>query len=1228
MNKILLSALCAMAFCISSHGITYQTKLDTMWAGYRYEYIDGKYSKTFQTKTTINEPENTKGLSYVFVWRFPIGHIRADVVYKPKYFRNPLWNIKLTRISNGDVLYEGTLQNDRKEGNTELRKEFIPDIQINADEYYRVDVTIDNPSHISLIKYFLFQRTSKDIVQMCNLGGAGSHLFTWGTTDPNAPYGAVYDWCYQECMIPYQYQHPCDYFMTIGALDSYMGVQTNGRHSDGDFDRMVLFSVWDNGNTDVDPNLPQYKRAKVYDYNHLAVSGHGGGEGSSGTVMFRGQKYWWRPDHWTQFLINCRPENSFRTEKNAKGEDVIYPVENTMLSVWYKVDTASTWTYMATIRDADRNRLISSWYSFIENFGGGEGHELHRVYYRHGYMRSAASGQWYNRNKVDYYPVTNRLNRTDVNHGASSVFENSFILDYGGFMPTADSANTVAMPATNVCVDTINLDALNDRIDVAARKWRIYERETKLCGMANIIPFSNWTIASATGTNPQNVLNTSSSSRWESNMPNMNTIVFKASEPTSVTSFAIHFPDGYGARCRYVDVSYSDDGENWNMALEKREIFNEDDNDVVLPNVIKATYIKLDFYEYIDIASQRLSISTLKFRGEYNIDKLKSFVGEIVTNENSLQYYNSADVAELKSVYNDGKCEDSNALADAVAKIIREGKSLMCGNVQNSTHISTTKAYMINNSKGQGYICATPDGKVVLKGATSSDALASAKVNADATDPYNSWQILSSDSYSGSYFYNIGAKKYLNPNAENMLSDEPFRFGFSGTSIFSIRSNEKGTNNYYLCSDATLATKPVYLSTTQKNPSYSITDNYYTRPSTSESLILRDKAFIRERLESCKQQVAAILKLDENTVGGIANAEDRELIERLYNGGDVSAEDAQDLLDAVADAEYLEVDTKHAYRFKSYSGTVASTPFLTMTATGLNHSAFNNKADQIWTFMDSFKGKILTSQGYGLNKQATTNMGYGIAQNIQVRPVAMSFPYYLSKESVGKYYLADASYSGYSVNALKNPIQSSQSYNDGALWKVEVVNEYDITLNSAGVASLCVDFDLVIPEDVNVYVAKSVTPDGIIKLAEIKDVIPASTPVLIKGEALANVSFTINGHEAQGWSSYNLFSGSLFKNSTMKKNTYYVLKSELNVPIMKLASLSGLADANEAYIVFENGMPELSKYTFDFNNLVDDVKTTSVNKKIKSNYIYDALGRKTNAAEEGFYISRNKKYIK
>lgn len=1215
-----------LMFATTTKAQIYQTKTDTAWCGWCYKFQNGNYYSKHDNKSVMTQLTTpTTGLSLVYYLRIPSTGAYADFVYTPKYARMPKITLTVTRASTGDTLYVGQTQNTTLAltGKEITVEKFLPHTIFPADEYYRFELNCDNWSYINNVKYFLFRRTSELPILQHPQGGYGQHLFNWNTTIPEAPVGQAYDWAYQEVLVPREYQHPADYYCTIATLSCYMGIQSVDRVGNN-FNRTVLFSCWDSGNTDENPDLPQYLRAKVYDYNHRGVSGHGGGEGSSGTIQLNNDTTWWRSDEWVQFLVNARPENATEIEKNKNGEYEEHKVENTLLSVWYKMASDSAWTYLATIREANKNELMGSWYSFIENFGGGEGHQLHKVFYRHGYMRSAASGKWYNRNHVGFSHYGDRTTRTDRYSGTTSLYENAFQMCYGGWGLPTDSSNVAGLPKTDIAVDTINLDPLNERIDRAAHLWRHYSLNEEFNKLSPEHSHSNWTVVSCTGSNGAGALNESKSSSWESTSASGHDLVLKSKTGiVPINSIRVHHTEGRTVRVRYVNAYTSTDGENWTLQAENVQINNEDDNEITFPTTMRSEYFKFHFHTQLDPrTSPRLKFSTLAFRGDYDLDRVKALTKDIIAHENCLEYYKTDDIAHLKEIYGDGTNADLDALTTEIRHIYKDCFPLMYGRVAATSHITATKAYMMQQIGDHGFICANQQG-LAVKGATAANAKEATRANAAATDSMNTWQIIRSEKFESVYIYNIGTHKYLNPEGEGWLSTTPYPFtaGLSGKGC-AFRSAKENAPEYNknLCLNSS-QDAPFYWGTLNDNARFLLLDDYYLRPDNLKAMEVINNSYINDRLNACKQRYEDLLTVPEGRIGSIP-ADTKAKINTLYNEGNPLPQNVNEFIEAVENIQLLELEYDHVYRITS--ATETTTGSLAITANGLSTlSNTLSKPGQIWRVYKKGDGAIIESQGRSLGIMPTNTGGTPKAGSISTPTPDKAVMYYLTEKAPGTFQIADHSYPTYAVGISNATVSAINANQDNALWNIDVANEFSVRTNSVGYTSLYVDFDLIIPEGREVFVANHVTPDGVVKLSQLTDIIPANTGVLIKGDPNETVTFEIGTQGAAPYPNRNCFDGSLFKNTNLKKNEYYTLMTNNKAPVMKRAAISSMAADNEIYIVKTSTLPDLQYYTFDFDDIIDSVSPATAIGHASSTY-YDLQGNPTLATQHGIYITDQK----
>ncbi|MBQ0089027.1 MAG: DUF3472 domain-containing protein [Prevotellaceae bacterium] len=1216
MKKITLIILMFVSVLLS-YAQAYQAKVDTMWGDYHYNEINGKWCDARTSTKGMTSWDGTEGLVKAYYWRIPAGHVRASLVVKAKAMKRVTFTAKLMDPVTRAIIKETTATTTKLQG-VEETLDILPDVVIPKDDFYRLELTVDNPANVALVKYFLFKRESTDPVLIPrNFGGTSTHIFDWASTDPNAPSGNAYDWVYMEAMVPYQYQYPGTYYMTIGAGCSYMGIQTNGRQGTDDFDRRVLFSVWDNGNMDEDPNLPAYMRSSVMDGNEEAVTAHQGGEGSAGTAMFKDGLKWWRPDHWVQFLLYDRLETSDFHSLTEDGRDSVTNFQNTIMTAWYKMDYETEWRYIATIRAAMQNDLISGWYSFIEPFTSAAGQFKHRAYYRHPFMRSAASGEWYNRNKLTFI-VDNWNDRSfhyDFGRGATTDYDNATFIEMGGYGPFNDSCNILSLCKDKTCVDTINLDALRAKVDAAILKDCSYDMRSQVNLKSQIIPRATWKLIGSSGSGAQNVIDGNYNTTWNSHNDN-HYLEFEAKEPTFVSAICMHYCAAYDTRCRYVDLYTSEDGKTWTLRQQNLELKNVDDPEVTLTEPLTSKYFKLQIHG--SYTTSNFQAGEIWFKGEYNMDYLKYIAKTQLDNADCLQFYQSKDLVELERVYAGGLCTDATALATAIREVGNKATRLKFYQTDNVIKIGSNRAYILKNANGLGYLCATPEGKIVLKGATVDDATEACKESAPVNDYYNNWMVLRDEKYSGCYLYNIGLQKFVNLDTPNMLSDEPYsmivRQAGAGFCFYK--------NSSAIVGDPTKENSVTIGTASSKGASFMLCDNYFMQPKEAEAKKVLDRATQADQLKALKAELKKTLDIPEGYVGSIADPEDRKSLEEIYNDGDLTIDDAKELKEVIDESDILRLTSGNAYKIECVSEKSAQTPFLTVSsASVLGHEAEQNIENQIWSLKDAQDGGFtVTSQGKGLGYEKLTE-----SSSVNIVSSSMAYPYYFAEEDKGEYYISIADYAPYVMNGETSPIKLMRKENDGSLWRLKKVETYSVSLNDIGMATLCVDFDLEIPEGINVYVAESITQDGVIKLKSI-DCIPAGTPVLISGEKQSTVTFNIVGRRYPTYTGNNIFTGAFFKNNNLKKKTYFTLKKDGDQPVMKLATLSGLASANSAYILLTDDLPNLSLYTFDFEH-ADGVETARIRKGFVHS-TYDALGRRTHVGCPGFYIYKGKKYIR
>ncbi|MEG1580929.1 MAG: DUF3472 domain-containing protein [Bacteroidaceae bacterium] len=297
------------------------------------------------------------------------------------------------------------------------------------------------------------------------LSSPSVHLNGWKSTKAGAPTGSAYDWCYQEIMIPKISDYSGTYAMSLGVLAGYMGIQVNGSNHD------VIFSMWDDGSTDVDPGLANYKKAGAVDVASYATAGRFGNEGTGVKTFVSGD--WWKADQYVQFITNSRPEVRQYVIKDSHGNDSTITRQNSLVTAWFNPLDGNGWRYISTIRLSGSGHIFDSWYSFLENYNWPSGQVARKAYYRNGYAHAMSQNKWYHFNKVGFGHTdggTKMGARNDYGQGRVKEQPNTFYMSSGGFTKTEQSEDNVALNALDTPIDTINIAKLLQRVDEAVAR--------------------------------------------------------------------------------------------------------------------------------------------------------------------------------------------------------------------------------------------------------------------------------------------------------------------------------------------------------------------------------------------------------------------------------------------------------------------------------------------------------------------------------------------------------------------------------------------------------------------------------------------------------------------------------------------------------------------------------------------------------------------------------------
>src|SRR5574344_113482 len=389
--------------------------------------------------------------------------------------------------------------------------------------------------------------------------------------------------------------------MAIGFSGGYMGIQNNGtdRHD-------VIFSIWDNGSTDTDPGLANYKKAGAVDAGPNVAVNRFGNEGTGAQTFAKGN--FWTPGKFVQFISNARPETMTYTVKSSKGEDSSFVQKNTLMSTWFNAGDGKGWQYMATVRMPGQGQGFSGWYSFLENYSSG-GNMLRRTYYKNCYGHSASANKWFHFNKAALTRTgggTDVGARNDYGQGRDTEDRNCFFMQCGSFIDRVQNPNTVATRTDNTPVDTINLDVLTARIDAAIKK-ETDAQELAAMIAKNSYSKSGWKLVSFSsqettgeGTNGRaaQIIDGDETTYWHSAWQRYTAqyphqMVVDMLEKQPVNGFQFILSGGTQRHMKDIEIYASDDNITWHKILKTDAAPDAEKYYLPLDSVVSMRYFKI-----------------------------------------------------------------------------------------------------------------------------------------------------------------------------------------------------------------------------------------------------------------------------------------------------------------------------------------------------------------------------------------------------------------------------------------------------------------------------------------------------------------------------------------------------------------------------------------------------------------------------------------------------------
>ena len=440
-------------------------------------------------------------------------------------------------------------------------------------------------------------------------------------------------------------------------------------------------------------------------------------------------------------------------------------------------------------------------------------------------------------------------------------------------MGTRDSADSYRAPAFGEMpwVDTIDIDRMNQRIDLAITRNRTKTVRSSIEAARTVSDPATWTLVGYSdeetvgeGDNGRAAFildgdaTTYYHNKWKNGSVSYpHTFTFDAGEPVTVSSIELYQSRDNGYRAKQLQLYTSEDGSRFTPVSGRLDVEDSDYPTVELDSAVTSRYFRVRF---LSGYGSNLVINEMYFKHEYRLSDLFTLAESIFAEEDQFGGYAPADLQPLHAVY-EAQHASSNPQASALLAALQQlGETalpLTYGVVGKAEHLSSFCAYQLHNLDGRGDLIATPD-----------EALSIASP-ASVTNPLANWLILYSAIYKEYYLYNLGARKFLSISA----TTQP-EFSEAPVPLTVTRSGNAfliGINKSYVGIDATKDEPVGRYSTASKATLFELRNNYALTPANEDVLSLIEGSQQQAHVEAtfnplCKQAIATYSKAFVTTI--------------------------------------------------------------------------------------------------------------------------------------------------------------------------------------------------------------------------------------------------------------------------------------------------------------------------------------------------------------------------
>lgn len=637
------------------------------------------------------------------------------------------------------------------------------------------------------------------------------HLNGFESTNARLPQGNVYNWIYNEVQIPEEADYQGTYVEAFGFHNGYIGIQNNGRMADGKTNHTVIFSSWDNGDTDSNPTLAGYKRSGVIAIDSTlrnTVAERFGGEGTGVHVLLNGD--YWKPGHWVRFLVNVQPEQI----QLKDGSNY----ENTIISAWYNVrGLDDKWHYISSQRMAGQvNYFGSGFNAFLEEFTRGatsQGHMPHKAYYRRIFTRSMQGGEWFNRN-IFWFGHTdggtakgarNDIYQTKVNYDG----EDAAYMQSGGYIePKAGSPITLKYvePGDFLPSDSVLAQLQAQYVVKALHTQEVQRMNTRMNDTYEEIPQKEWqlkgksseeTVGEGSNGRAALVLDGDAQTFWHtewqsgSNKRFPHYLEFAHTGATTLNRIVLqndakHGGNRYRARKVVVQVV---DSKGKTTTQGTYTLGNGDQQEIVLSSTLELSAqqrLRLRFTEGYDPNEGMMAVAEIRFEKK-NLERLRELFLAEYNSAGQWNHYTKTDVEKyLGEVKSHLATATESEIQSALLMLSQKGKVLKYLPITNLAALNAERCYVLTNAEVSG-VLVQPEGAVAptlrnVDAKRATNTLDTYAQTMSVADSAANW-LLVADEQSGSatqyVVYNLKSGMFLQPAKGDVaatMGDKPAKF--------------------------------------------------------------------------------------------------------------------------------------------------------------------------------------------------------------------------------------------------------------------------------------------------------------------------------------------------------------------------------------------------------------------------------------------------------------------